>query len=256
MAGNVHTHGNAPPHEHADAAAGHTHDAQGNVVAPAGTGFEPTTAPPPAGTTAAPAAGTTAAPAAGTTAAPAAAHSHPGTGEHTHADDAPGHSHDAPPRSGVEVGPSGSGMAARVIFTLLAAAGLIVGAFLAWFSFGDQEVPATIGLNGVDVSYSVFYSTDDPFGASFATSAGLVTIVLGVLALLGLVFRTGWLTTLAGVLGIVAFALVLITLFRVEGQDFGIQNVGLGLWLVLAGGVLGVIGGFFGARARVVSRTY
>jgi hypothetical protein len=237
MSSNLHTHGNAPPHEHADATAGHTHDAQGNVVAAAGTGFEPT--PP----TAAPA-GTTAAPAAWTTAAAPAAHAHPGAGDHTHADDAPGHTHDAPPQTGVEVGPTGSGLAARVIFTLLGAAGLIAGAFLSW-AFGDP---------GANIEYAAFY---DPEGvqaqADLVTSAGGVTILLGILALLGLVFRTGWLTTLAGVLGIVAFALVLITIFRVDG---GLGDVEIGLWLVLAGGVLCVIGGFFGARPRVVSRTY
>jgi hypothetical protein len=248
MASNVHTHGDAPPHEHADATPGHTHDAQGNVVGAMDRhGFESAPAP-----TAAPA-GTAAA---GTTAAATAAHSHPGVGDHTHADAVPGHTHDADRRQGVEVGPSGGGMAARILFTLLGAAGLILGAFLAWFRFGAQEAPPGIGLAGVDVSNSVFYSTDDPFGASLVSSAGLVAIVLGVLALLGLVFRTGWLTTLAGVLGIVAFALVVITLYRVEGQDFDIGNVGLGLWIVLAGGVLAVIGGFFGARPRIVSRTY
>lgn len=244
MAGNLHTHGDAPPHEHADATPGHSHDAQGNVVGATGFG----TAPAPT----APAAGTAAA---GTSAA-AAAHTHPGVGEHTHADAAAGHAHEAERRPGVEVGPTGGGMAARLIFTLLGAAGLAVGAFLSWFTFGAQEVPPGVGLKGVDVSYSVFYSTQDPFGASLVTSAGLVTIVLGALALVGLVFRTGWLTTLAGILGIVAFALVLITLYRVEGQDFGVGNVGLGLWLVLAGGVLAVIGGFFGARPRIVSRSY
>jgi hypothetical protein len=246
MADQAHTHGNAPPHEHDGATPGHTHDAQGNVVGEMTTeshGFEsPTTG------TAAPAAGTAAA-------STAATHNHPDTGEHTHTDDAPGHTHEAAParREGVEVGPSGSGTAARVIFTLLGAAGMIIGAFLPWFK---DVAPAEIGLDGVEVSYSVFYSTDDPFGASFFTSAGLIAIVLGVLALLGLVFRTGWLTTLAGVLGIVAVALVVITLYRVEGQDFDIFNTGGGLQLVLAGAILSVIGGFFGARPRIVSRSY
>jgi hypothetical protein len=249
MASQAHTHGSAPPHEHDDATPGHSHDPQGNVVASTTTGSHGFDTP--AAGTAAPAAGTAAA----TT---AATHSHPDTGEHTHADDAAGHTHDAAParREGVEVGPSGSGMAARVIFALLGAAGLIVGAFLPWFSFDAGEAPPGIGLDGVEVSNSVFYSTDDPFGASFIESAGLIAIVLGVLALLGLVFRTGWLTTLAGVLGIVAVALVVITLYRVEGQDFDIFNTGGGLQLVLAGGVLCVIGGFFGARSRIVSRSY
>jgi hypothetical protein len=244
---NQHTHGNAPPHEHDEATPGHSHDPQGNVVASTTTGSHGFESP----TAAAPAAGAAAA----TT---SAAHSHPDTGEHTHTDDAAGHTHQAAPvqRQGVEVGPSGSGTAARVIFALLGAAGLIVGAFLPWFRFDTGQAPPGTGLDGVEIQYSVFYSTDDPFGASFIESAGLIAIVIGVLALLGLVFRTGWLTTLAGVLGIVAFALVLITLYRVEGQDFGVQNVGLGLWLVLAGGVLSVIGGFFGARSRIVSRGY
>jgi hypothetical protein len=250
MPNHVHTHGDAPPHEHADATPGHTHDASGNVMA--GTDSRGFGTAPPAGTTAA---GTTAA---GTTAAgaTAASHSHPGMGEHTHADATPGHDHDEARREEVVVGPSGGGMAARILFTLLGAAGLIIGAFLAWFSFGEQDVPAVVGLNGVEVSNSVFYSTADPFGASFVSSGGLVTIILGVLALLGLAFRTGWLTTLAGVLGIVAFALVVITLYRVEGQSFTITNVGLGLWIVLAGGILSVIAGFFGARPRVVTRSY
>lgn len=255
MPNHVHTHGDAPPHEHPDATPGHTHDASGNVMAATdGSGFG--TAPP-AGTTAA---GTTAA---GTTAAGAtpASHTHPGMAEHTHADATPGHDHDTERRDTerreeVVMGPSGGGMAARILFTLLGAAGLIIGAFLAWFSFGEVEIPADVGLNGVEVSNSVFYSTADPIGASFVSSGGLVTIILGVLALLGLAFRTGWLTTLAGVLGIVAFALVVITLYRVEGQDYAITNIGLGLWIVLAGGILSVIAGFFGARPRVVTRSY
>jgi hypothetical protein len=246
MAEQAHTHGSAPPHEHDGATPGHSHDAQGNVVSATTTtgshGFET------------PAAGTAAGTSTGA-AATAAAHSHPDTGEHTHADDAPGHTHEAAPagREGVQVGPSASGMAARVIFTLLGAAGLIVGAFLPWFK---DVAPPGIGVDGVEVSLSVFYSTDDPFGASFFESAGMVTIVLGVLALLGLVFRTGWLTTLAGVLGIVAAGAVVITLYRVEGQDFDIFNTGGGLQLALAGAILCVIGGFFGARPRIVSRGY
>jgi hypothetical protein len=252
MPNHVHTHGDAPPHEHADATPGHTHDASGNVTPAAGShGFgtetTPTAAPP------APAAPAPAAPVAGSA---AATHSHPGMADHTHADAGPGHSHDAERREEVRVGPSGGGMATRIILTLLGAAGLIAGAFLPWFRFSAQEAPPGIGLAGVDVSNSVFYSTDDPFGASIVSSAGLIVIALGVLALLGLVFRTGWLTTLAGVLGIVAFALVVITLYRVEEAGFDIGNVGLGLWLVLAGGILSVIAGFFGARPRVVTRSY
>jgi hypothetical protein len=241
MPNHVHTHGDAPPHEHADATPGHTHDASGNVVSATGSqGFDApaagTTAP---GTTAA---GTTAA---GTAGAAAATHGHPGMAEHSHADATPGHSHDAERREEVRVGPSGGGMAGRIILTLLGAAGMIIGAFLPW-GFGDP---------GTRLEYDVFLLNPEGVSAEagIVSSAGGIVILLGVLALLGLVFRTGWLTTLAGVLGIVAFGLVLLTIFEADG---GIGDVQYGLWLVLAGGILSVIAGFFGARPRVVTRSY
>ncbi len=81
-------------------------------------------------------------------------------------------------------------------------------------------------------------------------SAGLVLIVLGVVALVGLVPPTGWLTRLAGALGIIAFALFLITLYRVQEVDL---DIGVGMWLVLVGGLLAVVGGFFGPRRGVTT---
>jgi hypothetical protein len=132
---------------------------------------------------------------------------------------------------------------------------MIIGAFLAWFRFGEGEAPPGIGLTGIEVSNSIFYSTDDPFGASFVESAGLAAIILGVLALLGMAFRSGWLTSVAGVLGIIAFALVLISLYRVPDAGFDVSNVGIGLWVVLAAGVVALIGGFFGTRPTAVAST-
>jgi hypothetical protein len=200
-------------------------------------------------------------------------HTHEGYAPHDHDGAFPGHTHDdatttaapaaapaaapvATTPAAVEVGPSGGGVAGRMILTLLGAAGMILAAFLPWFSFGAGEAPPGIGMAGIEVSNSAFYSTDNPFGASFIESAGLIAIVLGLLALLGQVFRTGWLTILAGVLGIIGFILVVITLYRVEGQDFGLGNVGLGLWILLVGGILSVIAGFFGARTRTVTTAY
>jgi hypothetical protein len=230
----AHSHGNAPPHEHEGATPGHTHEA-GDT-----TGTATTTPVAPAGTAAA-----------GTA---AAEHSHAGTGSHTHADAPPGHTHDALPAA-VDVRPTAGGLITRILLTVLGAAGMIIGAFLDWFSFDAAEVPPGTDLAGTKTSWSVFYSTDEPFGADLIESAGAVAILLGILALLGLVFRTGWLTTLAGVLGLVAFALVVITLFRVPEADFGIADVGIGLWVVLAGSILAILGGFFGARPRAVART-
>ncbi|MGH2675235.1 MAG: hypothetical protein ACRDKA_12825 [Actinomycetota bacterium] len=214
----THTHGDAPAHEHEGATPGHTHEGYATADATA-----------------------------------AQTHAHPDTGSHTHDDDAPGHTHDT--TAAVDVRPTAGGLMTRIALSVLGAAGMIIGGFLAWFRFGEQEAPPGVGLTGIDVSNSVFYSTDEPFGASFISSAGLVVIVLGVLALLGMAFRTGWLTSLAGVLGIVAFALVLITLYRVPDAGFDLSNVGIGLWIVLAGGVIALFGGFFGTRPRAIAST-
>jgi hypothetical protein len=193
-------------------------------------------------------------------------HTHGSAPPHEHEGAAPGHTHDTAPDvehahgpemaaapSAVDVGPTAGGVTTRILLTALGGAGLIIGGFLPWFRFGEGEAPPGIGLTGIDLSNSVFYSTDDPFGASFVGSAGLVVIALGILALLGMALRSGWLTTLAGVLGIIAFALVLITLYRVPDAGFDVSNVGYGLWIVLAGGVIAVFGGFFGARPRAMA---
>ncbi|MGH2737997.1 MAG: hypothetical protein ACRDHH_04215 [Actinomycetota bacterium] len=197
-------------------------------------------------------------------------HSHGSAPPHEHEGAAPGHTHDTTPadvehahgpevtpaRTAVDVHPSPGGLATRLVLSVLGAAGMIIGAFLAWLRFGEGMVPPNIGLTGIEISSSIFYVTDEPFGSSFIGSAGLVAIILGVLALLGMAFRTGWLTSVAGVLGMIAYALVLITLYRVPDADFDVSNVGIGLWVVLAGGVLALIGGFFGTRPTAVTTAY
>lgn len=143
-------------------------------------------------------------------------------------------------------------MVARFSLSILGSAAMIVGAFLTWFRIdapaGAVGVPES---TGIDLSWSIFYSTADPFGASFYSSAGVVAIALGVVALLGLAFRSGWLTRIAGALGIVAVVLFAITLFRVPGQDFGLGEIGVGAWLAAGGGLVALIGGFFGTRSAM-----
>ena len=202
-------------------------------------------------------------------------HTHGDSAPHEHEGDAPGHTHDAPTTATapvaaapvatapmatapVDVGPSAGGLSSRIILTILGAALMIAGAFLGWFNFGD--VPAGVDLpgnTGTELSWSLFYSTETPFAApgdpqTFFTSAGFVVIVLGLLALLGLALNTGWLTRLAGALGIVAIVAWAITLYRVANEDFGIGEIGIGAWMVLAGGLVVLIGGFLGSR-RVVT---
>ena len=133
-------------------------------------------------------------------------------------------------------------LALRVALTLAGAAGLIIGSFLEWVS--------DTGSEGTKIPVKVFWSTDvGQADAAFLASAGFVTIVLGLVALLGLALRTGGLTRLAGALGVIAFVLFLITLYRVPGADLTVADIGIGMWLVLVGGVLALIGGFMGNRA-------
>lgn len=183
-----------------------------------------------------------------------ALHQH-GDVSHDHADAAPGHTHagdadvvDAMEPVVAETGPPLGGLAFRVLLTGLGAAGMIVGAFLVWLrSYGPAG-----NVLGTETDYTVFISTTNASGVGFLQSAGLVSIVLGLVAILGFAFRRGWLTSLAGLGGIAAWVLVLITLYRTRDQGFDISNIGLGLWIVLAGGILALIGGFFASRANVV----
>lgn len=208
-------------------------------------------------------------------------HSH-GDVSHDHPDAVPGHTHDADDTTPVETAPTPgeptdtvsepapvteptpapSAAAAattafllRAVLTVAGAAGIIGGAFLGWLTLGGQT-----GAEGTRAPVAVFWSnlTDvDP--ASFTTSAGLVLMVLGLAALVGLALPTGWLTRLAGALAIIAFVLWMISVLRVSGEDIGgpvglgLGNIGIGMWLILAGGILAVVGGFFGARPRPVA---
>lgn len=119
-------------------------------------------------------------------------------------------------------------MAGRILFTLMGAAGLIVGAFMTWVR----------DLDGVRLGVGALYRRPFEFEPDLVTSVGFVTIVLGLVAVAGLA-TSGWLTRLAGALGIIVFILLLIQLY---GAGVGILP-GPGPWLVLTGGVIAVVGG-------------
>jgi hypothetical protein len=190
-------------------------------------------------------------------------HSHAEGTEHEHEAPTPDHSRDAatPPTTtaAVDVGPSAGGLSARIVLTLIGAGAMIFGAFLSWFNFPGGLPPGVEapGTAGVEWNWSVLYKTDSPFDASFFASVGFIAIVLGLLALVGLALRTGWLTRLAGALALVVVILYAITLYRIPEADagpggFSIGQIGIGAWLVFAGGLVVLIAGFLGSR-RVVS---
>jgi hypothetical protein len=137
--------------------------------------------------------------------------------------------------------PVGS-MLGRVILTLIGAALLIVGAMLDWVN----------GIAGTSMSWEAFYRTNLSGGSRFITSAGAIVIGVAILGLIGLATRGGWLVRLAGALGIVAFVLFLIEAIRADVVN-AVDDLQVGMWLILAGGVVTVIGGFFGGLKTVAT---
>ncbi len=134
-----------------------------------------------------------------------------------------------------------AGLAVRMILTLVGAAGLIIGAFLDWFE----------GNSGVDLDVRAFWETTfQKQESTFVATVGFVMIVLGLLAIVGLAPRSGWLTRFAGALAIAGFVLFLIQVYR---ADQTVADVQVGAWVCLAGGIVALIGGFFGTRTAVVA---
>lgn len=139
--------------------------------------------------------------------------------------------------------PVGS-MLGRVILTLFGAALLIVGAMLDWVN----------GIAGTSMSWEAFYRTTLSGGSRFITSAGAIVIGVAILSLIGLATRGGWLIRLGGALGIVAFVLFLIQAIRADVVN-AVDDLQVGMWLILAGGIVTVIGGFLGGLKTVAAET-
>jgi hypothetical protein len=119
-------------------------------------------------------------------------------------------------------------VAGRAMFTLIGAAGLVVGAFLPWVR----------GIDGNQLALSALVRRPFETESSQLMTVGFVCVLLGLLAVIGLA-TSGWLTRLAGALGIVVFILLLIQLYGVQPSVLP----GPGPWLVLAGGIVAVVGG-------------
>lgn len=131
-----------------------------------------------------------------------------------------------------------TGVTARILLTGLGAAGLIVGAFLDW----------TRNTQGTRVSWHAVYQ--DTFGGTntITQSIGGASILLGLLAVLGLADASGWLIRFAGAIGIIGTVLVIIQI-----QSSSDHTMQVGLWFALIGSVLCVMGGLAtGARGPVI----
>jgi hypothetical protein len=157
--------------------------------------------------------------------------------EHEHVE--PAHTYPAT-TTAARTGLGTMGLMVRIILTLLGAAGMIVGAFLNWFQ----------GTTGVDLDIRAFWETTFDQTSTFVETVGFVMIVLGLLAIVGLAPRSGWLTRFAGALAIAGIGLFLIQIYR---ADQTVTDVQVGASLALFGGIVALIGGFFGTRTAVVA---
>ena len=129
-------------------------------------------------------------------------------------------------RPGVEVG--------RVVLSLVGGAALVVGAFLDW----------TRNVTGADLTNRVLFTGDFGTRTDIVKTAGGIAVLLGLLAVVGLVDRTGWLTRLGGALGVVVFALFAIEVYRAAAP----HQIQIGAWTVLGGAIVLLIAGLLGPR--------
>jgi hypothetical protein len=160
----------------------------------------------------------------------------------------PAHEHVEPAHSHVAAAPVATrrtwgwgGLAVRIVLTLAGAAGMVVSVFMDWAR----------GNAAGDISVRALWSTRfDHAGNNWLTTIGAVMVALALIAIVGLAPRTGVLTSLAGALGIAVFVLFLVQLYR---ADFTVNDLDPGAWVGLAGSIVALVGGFFGARTVAVA---
>ena len=137
---------------------------------------------------------------------------------------------------------SSGGLVGRILLTLLGAAGMAGSAFLNWVGDGD------VGLEGRELPVDILWTNPERLEIpTFISSVGFVFLVLAAVAVIGLIPRSGWLTVLAGLAGVAAFVLFVVTLYRANGR---VNDLGVGAWAALAGGLLALVGGLMGRRRR------
>jgi hypothetical protein len=128
-----------------------------------------------------------------------------------------------------------------MLLGLIAGILMIVGAmFLDWLS--------ALASKGTDAGIAIFWSTNPAGEPSFFASAGFVVLIIAAITLLGAALGRGGWVVLGGVLAVLAFVLVIVSFYRLEGADLGIGDAGLGLWGILVGGVLAIIAGSMSRR--------
>ena len=131
---------------------------------------------------------------------------------------------------------------ARLVFTLIGAVALVVGAFLDW----TGSLPG-YRLTLRSLVQNSFYTRNE-----LLHTVSAVSVLIALVALLSLLDRTGWLTRLAGLAAVVLFVMFAIQVFRHQGQHFGAAYDALraGAWCQLGGGVVLLLGGLIRYRRK------
>jgi len=124
-------------------------------------------------------------------------------------------------------------MLVRTILTLAGAVALVIAMFQPWVR----------GANGDTLAFNAYWTTNPATDVNFWRSAGLVPLGCAIVGVLGLMTINGWLTRLAGAIGIIAFGLIVIELARVSASLP--SDIGTGLWWMLGGGVAMLVGSLF-----------
>jgi hypothetical protein len=118
----------------------------------------------------------------------------------------------------------------RLVFTLVGAAFLVVAMFQTWIH----------GVHGDTLAFNAYWRMNAAADVNFWRSAALVPLGCAIAGIIGLMTLGGWITRLAGAIAIVAFTLVVVELARASA--FHLDDIGAGLWLMLGGGLIVLIG--------------
>ena len=130
-------------------------------------------------------------------------------------------------------------MGGKRILATIGAVALIGGSFLQWIELG---LASGLTRSGFDLELSVYFNWDEVgLADSFLLSAGMVTIALGVVALVGVAISRWGLARAIGILAVAAAVLLWLSLANTS-------DMSLGYWIVAAGAVLVTVGGFLPSR--------
>jgi hypothetical protein len=146
----------------------------------------------------------------------------------------------------IETGGAGC-QAGRLIATLFGVGALVGAAFLKW----------TSSVTGDKLTLRALVSTDLGTQSDFMRTVGALSILIGLVAVIGMVDRTGWLTRLAGAAALVVSVMFAIATFRANGNSLGTalhHDSHLGSGLELVGALVLLIGGFLGSRVVHVAK--